>query len=178
MQVHGNFDIVANNGTVLNIRVPNVTTNFNKVREFNTTAGHPCPTEEQRNIVVDRPQRVNLRLKLIKEEVSELEESVQQNNFTEIKDALGDILYVVYGMGLEFGIDLDNVFSLIHESNMTKFCKTEEEAQKTVEWYKENEKRYKSPTYRKAEGCEYWVVYNADDDKILKSINYHPVDLN
>lgn len=69
-------------------------------------------------------------------------------------------------------------FNLVHESNMTKFCKTEEEAQETVEWYKLNEKRYKEPSYRKAEDGDYWIVYNAENGKVLKSTKYKPVKFN
>lgn len=50
-------------------------------------------------------------------------------------DALSDILYVTYGAGSSLGLDLDKAFSLVHESNMSKLCKSPEEAEKTVEWY-------------------------------------------
>lgn len=53
---------------------------------------------------------------------------------------------------------------------MTKFCNTEQEAIDTVQWYKENERRYDSPTYRKSPDGEHWVVYNKSNDKALKSI--------
>ena len=47
---------------------------------------------------------------------------------------VGDILYVTYGAGSSFGLDMDKAFSLIHDSNMSKLCKTEAEALETVEW--------------------------------------------
>ena len=71
--------------------------------------------------------------------------------------------------------DFPKTFSLIHDSNMTKLCKTEEEAIQTVEWYKANENRYDSPTYRLSDDKKYYVVYNKSTGKILKSINYSPV---
>ena len=59
---------------------------------------------------------------------------------------------------------------------MKKFCRTEEEAIETVKWYKENETRYDSPTYRKSPDGIHWVVYNESNDKALKSINYLPAN--
>ena len=106
---------------------------------------------------------------------SELKDAIKERDFTEVIDALGDILYVVYGAGTSFGIDLDKAFSLIHDSNMTKLCKTEEEAVQTVEWYKANESRYDTPAYRLSDDKKYYVVYNKSTGKILKSINYSPV---
>ena len=52
-------------------------------------------------------------------------------------DALADILYVVYGAGASFGIDLDKAFDIVHRSNMSKLCQTEEDAIETVRIYKE-----------------------------------------
>lgn len=150
-------------------------TNFNKVKDFCICGNHPIYDQNQTNIFDDKPDRVNLRLKLIQEETKELEQAIKEKNFTEVIDALSDILYVVYGAGHEFGIDLDKTFNLVHESNMTKFCKTEEEAIDTVRWYKENETRYKKPSYRKSSNGVHYIVFDAETDKILKSINYSPV---
>jgi hypothetical protein len=95
-------------------------------------------------------------------------------------DALADILYVVYGMGVSIGMNLDKAFSIVHDSNMSKLCKDETEAQKTVEWYQDQFKQeklsYDSPGYRKSTCGDYWVVFNESTGKILKSINYHQVD--
>jgi predicted HAD superfamily Cof-like phosphohydrolase len=150
-------------------------TNFEKVTDFCKCAGHSVHTEHQLNIFDEHPEVVDLRLKLIQEEVGELEQAIKDKNFTEVIDALSDILYVVYGAGCSMGINLDKTFNLVHESNMTKFCKTEQEAQETVEWYKLNEKRYKEPSYRKSEDGEHWIVFNAENGKILKSCEYKPV---
>ena len=61
-----------------------------------------------------------LRLDLINEEVQELRDGLGKNSMLEIADALTDILYVVYGAGHAFGIDLDECFNEVHRSNMTK----------------------------------------------------------
>lgn len=61
-----------------------------------------------------------LRLDLIEEEVQELRDGLGNQDLLEIADALTDILYVVYGAGHAFGIDLDDCFNEVHRSNMTK----------------------------------------------------------
>ncbi len=71
-------------------------------------------------------------------------------------------------MGSLFGVDIDACFKEVHRSNMTKICKTEEEARKTVENYQNNPKNIYDPAYRYHE--PYWVVYNKKDLKIIKSM--------
>ena len=61
-----------------------------------------------------------LRLDLIQEEVDELQEAIEKKDIVEIADALTDILYVTYGAGHAFGIDLDTCFTEVHRSNMSK----------------------------------------------------------
>merc|ERR1712228_979566 len=112
------------------------------------------------------PKTVDLRLKLIQEEVQELAEAMGNKDIVETIDALGDILYVVYGAGGAFGIDLDEAFDWIHKSNMTKLCKTEPEAQETVQWYKDNctgpegKYPYDTPAYRLSPDGQYFVVFS------------------
>lgn len=83
-------------------------------------------------------------------------------------------------MGVSIGMDLDKAFDIVHSSNMSKLCKDEAEAQKTVEWYEQQHKDgklpYDSAAYRKSTCGDYWVVFNKSTGKILKSINYHVVD--
>tara|TARA_A100001011_G_C14264821_1_gene824174 strand:+ start:379 stop:729 length:351 start_codon:yes stop_codon:yes gene_type:complete len=66
---------------------------------------------------------IKLRIDLIKEELSELEVAIKENNLIEIADALTDILYVTYGAGHAFGIDLDKCFEEVQKSNMSKLDK-------------------------------------------------------
>ena len=150
--------------------------NYQKVIDFHKCTGHPCNETLQKYYVLEKPERVKFRVGLIKEELQELEDAVKENNTKEIIDALSDILYVTYGMGIEMGIDLDKSFDIVHNSNMTKFCKTEQDAIDTVEWYKENDIRYDSPCYKKSPDGKHWVVYNKSNDKALKSIKYTPAN--
>jgi predicted HAD superfamily Cof-like phosphohydrolase len=152
--------------------------NFEKVLDFNKSFGIQIFNKIQKNITKDDPKLIKYRLSLICEEVEELEEAVKKHDYNEMVDALSDILYVVYGMGTSIGVNLDNAFDIVHESNMSKLCNTEEEAIKTVQWYKDNEKRYDSPNYRKSDDGTKWVVYNKSTKKILKSINYKKVNFN
>ena len=90
--------------------------NFLKVKMFMDTYGQEVKSKAEfpnKNIV-------NLRLNLIKEELEELQEAIKQEDLLEVADALTDILYVTYGAGHAFGIDLDNCFNEVQKSNMSK----------------------------------------------------------
>jgi len=154
----------------------NKRTNFEKVLDWNKTFDIETYEEPQKDIFCKNPELVNYRMNLIREEVGELEDAVKTHNMVETYDALSDILFVVYGMGASLGLDLDKGLHLVNESNMSKSCKTEEEAIKTVEWYKKNEERYDSPMYRKSKNGKYWIVYNKSTNKILKNVSWKTVN--
>lgn len=155
-----------------------MSTNFEKVAEFNTSFGSQrLEPSAQPTLFTDHSPLVQQRMDLIREEMRELEEAVTTHNMVETIDALADILYVVYGMGDAIGVDLNRAFQLVHDSNMSKICKTEQEAQETVHWYTNGNNVYDSPSYRKSPCGKYWVVFNKSTGKILKSILYTPVDL-
>ncbi len=91
-------------------------TNFEKVRLFMKTYG-----QEVKNKAGFSDAKTNkLRIDLIKEELEELTEAMQDENLLEVADALTDILYVTYGAGHSFGIDLDKCFEEVQNSNMSK----------------------------------------------------------
>ena len=159
--------------------------NFDKVVDFNKTFGVTVHDNPQQNIFIEDPKLVDLRMKLIIEEVEELKEAVNNHDMKETIDALSDILYVVYGAGASFGIDLDKTFDMVHESNMSKVCKNEDEADKTVQWYKDNSESYNKKNPAQAPVDPAWriingkyVVYNKLTCKVLKSVNYNPVNFN
>ncbi len=157
--------------------------NFDKVVDFNKTFGVTVHETPQQDVYTKDPKLVDLRLKLIVEEVEELQEAIKNHDMKETIDALSDILYVVYGAGASFGIDLNKTFDMVHESNMSKVCKNEEEANATVQWYKDNSDSYnkKNPAQAPVDPSwriinEKYVVYNRLTGKVLKSINYNAVD--
>ena len=91
-------------------------TNFESVKKFMQTFG-----QEVRTKASFPKDKINkLRIDLIKEELSELEEAIEKQDIKEVADALTDILYVTYGAGHAFGIDLDKCFAEVQNSNMSK----------------------------------------------------------
>ena len=90
--------------------------NFNKVGTFMKTFGQEVKTEPSFST-----EKINkLRIDLIKEELQELTEAINNKDLLEVADALTDILYVTYGAGHAFGIDLDKCFEEVQNSNMSK----------------------------------------------------------
>ena len=113
--------------------------NFSKVGIFMKTFGQE---------VKDKPsfstEKINkLRIDLIKEELDELSEAMKNNDLLEVADALTDILYVTYGAGHAFGINLDKCFEEVQNSNMSKL----DENGKPI--YNEAGKVMKGPNYFK-----------------------------
>tara|TARA_B100001939_G_scaffold311362_1_gene293861 strand:- start:1470 stop:1841 length:372 start_codon:yes stop_codon:yes gene_type:complete len=91
-------------------------TNFEKVKTFMQTFGQEVKT----NPSFSTDKINDLRYNLIKEELSELKEAMNNKDLLEVADALTDILYVTYGAGIAFGIDLDKCFDEVQNSNMSK----------------------------------------------------------
>ncbi len=91
-------------------------TNFQKVGIFMKTFG-----QEVKNKAELGDEKLNqLRISLINEELDELKTAIKDNNILEVADALTDILYVTYGAGHSFGVDLDKCFDEVQKSNMSK----------------------------------------------------------
>ena len=91
-------------------------TNFELAGDFMNAFGQEVLTEP----TLPSPELAKLRLELIREEVEELNVGIEGMDIVEIADALTDILYVVYGAGHSFGIDLDECYHEVHRSNMSK----------------------------------------------------------
>ena len=90
--------------------------NFNKVKIFMETFG-----QEVKNKPSFSSEKINdLRYELIREELDEFKEALKNKDILEVADALTDILYVTYGAGHAFGIDLDMCFEEVQQSNMSK----------------------------------------------------------
>ena len=111
--------------------------NFLKVKDFMQNFGQDVLTKPK----FPDKKIVKLRLDLIKEELNELEEAIKNNDLLEVADALTDILYVTYGAGHAFGIDLDGCFDEVQKSNMSKL----DENGKPI--YNANGKVLKGPNY-------------------------------
>ena len=114
-------------------------TNFDKVGEFMKTFG-----QEVKNKPSFSNNKINeLRVSLIQEELDELKEAMNNKDLLEVADALTDLLYVTYGAGHAFGIDLDKCFDEVQNSNMSKL----DENGKPI--YNEFGKVMKGPNYFK-----------------------------
>jgi len=90
--------------------------NFEDVRIFMKTYGQEVKTKP----MIPKESVVQLRYKLIKEELDELQKAIEGKDLLEVADALTDILYVTYGAGHAFGINLDKCFAEVQQSNMSK----------------------------------------------------------
>ena len=113
--------------------------NFNKVGTFMKTFDQEVKTKPSFS-----SDKINkLRIDLIKEELDELQEAMKNNDLLEVADALTDILYVTYGAGHAFGIDLDKCFDEVQNSNMSKL----DENNKPI--YNDAGKVMKGPNYFK-----------------------------
>jgi len=111
--------------------------NFEDVKKFMETFGQIVRTKPQ--FPDDKTMR--LRFDLIQEELNELETAMKTKNLKEIADALTDILYVTYGAGYAYGIDLDKCFKEVQRANMSKLGKDGKPI------YNENGKVMKGPDY-------------------------------
>ena len=113
--------------------------NFNKVGTFMKTFSQEVKTKP--SLSSDKINK--LRIDLIKEELEELQEAMKNNDLLEVADALTDILYVTYGAGHAFGIDLDKCFDEVQNSNMSKLGENGEPI------YNDSGKVMKGPNYFK-----------------------------
>ena len=114
-------------------------TNFESVKKFMETFGQEI--KEKASFPNDKI--ISLRYDLIKEELDELKEAIENKDIKEVADALTDILYVTYGAGHAFGINLDRCFEEVQNSNMSKLGSDGKPI------YNENGKVMKGPHYFK-----------------------------
>src|SRR5699024_4923597 len=126
------------------------------------------------NYIAGGMTEFDLQMKLILEELKELENAHNSNNRVEVLDALADTLYVVFGMVNRFNADnvIEEAFERVHKSNMSKFCTSYEEALKTIDKYRNEgiDARMRNNGGKK-------VVVRDEDGKVLKSVNYKRVYL-
>src|SRR5580692_2068657 len=141
------------------------TNSLNQVAEFHTTFKHPIKPEP----VIPAIERCNLRIELLAEELKELQQAVNDNDLVEVADALCDLQYVLSGAILEFGLGekFKELFDEVHRSNMSKACKSVEEADLTINHYKNTAST--ESYHKEIDGL--YLIYRTADNKTLKSIN-------
>jgi predicted HAD superfamily Cof-like phosphohydrolase len=144
---------------------------LNLVADFHRTFKHPILTAP----AIPDENRCKLRVALLAEELKELEVAILNKDMVEIADAFCDLQYVLSGAILEFGLGekFKALFEEVQRSNMSKACKTEAEAIKTVQFYLDKDG---TECYYKQEDGK-WLVYRRQDNKTIKSVGYSPADL-
>ena len=143
---------------------------INNVEQFHRTFSQPVLETPQ----IPAEKRCKLRVSLLQEELNEFKEAIQENDLVEVADALCDIMYVLSGAIIEFGMKdkFDELFNEVQRSNMSKACATMEEAEATVAHY---QKLGTNSQIKPSNGK--FNVYREGDQKVLKSVNYSPADL-
>ena len=141
------------------------------VEEFHRTFSAPVLETPQ----IPSKERCDLRINLMQEELDEIKVAIENNDFVEISDGLCDLMYVLVGSILEFGLKdkFNELFNEVHESNMSKACLSEKEASETVTYYKSKDGT--EAHYQEIDGK--WLVFRDSDNKVLKSINYTPANI-
>lgn len=137
---------------------------------FHETFKHPVLPAP----AIPEQTRCDLRIALLAEELRELQEGVDNKDIVEIADALCDLQYVLSGAILEFGLGekFKSLFDEVQRSNMSKACKSLEEAKATVLHYELKG----TASFYEQEGDVY-LVFREGDRKTLKSVGYSPADL-
>lgn len=121
------------------------------------------------------PDRCELRVSLLQEELNELKAAIAANDLVECADALADLQYVLSGAVLEFGLHrcFKAIFDEVQRSNMSKACATRSEAEDTAAHYKK--KQGVESEIQEVSGQ--FLVYRLPDKKVLKSVKYSPAQL-
>ena len=143
---------------------------LNQVAEFHRTFNAPILDTPQ----IPSKERCELRVSLLQEELNELQQAIADKDIVEIADALCDLQYVLSGAVLEFGLGAKFVelFNEVQRSNMSKACSTQQEADETIEFYKEKGQ----DAYSEVSGDKI-NVHRTSDNKVLKNKYYSPADL-
>lgn len=144
---------------------------LNEVAKFHETFGMPILEEP----AVPSAERCALRVNLLQEELDELKEALAEKDIVEVADALCDLQYVLSGAILEFGLakKFKSLFDEVQRSNMSKTCKSMEEAKATLAHYKKE----KGTEGRIVQREDLYLVYRLKDGKVLKSVEYSPADI-
>ena len=143
---------------------------LNQVAEFHRTFNAPILDTPQ----IPSKERCELRVSILQEELNELQQAIADNDIVEIADALCDLQYVLSGAVLEFGLGekFVELFNEVQRSNMSKACSTQQEADETIEFYKEKGQ----DAYSEVSGDKI-NVHRTSDNKVLKNKYYSPADL-
>jgi len=149
-------------------------TALTSVAAFHVLFGAPIVEDGPR---IPAPERSQLRVSLLQEELNELSQAIKDSDLVECADALADLQYVLSGAVLEFGLHhcFKSIFDEVQRSNLSKACSTREEAEATVEHYKG--RGVAAAEIRECGEAGELVVLRVPDKKVLKSVQYSPPQL-
>ena len=147
-------------------------TSINLVREFNEVFGVLIAFKPEMPTI----DRVDFRVNFIKEEAEETKKAWIEDDLVEFADGLGDIQYVLDGFFLEAGLadKKDAIMAEIHRSNMSKACRSLDEAKETQ---RVRQLEFPNEIILYKARYDYYIVYREADNKVLKSINYSKPNL-
>jgi predicted HAD superfamily Cof-like phosphohydrolase len=135
-------------------------------KHFHDVFGHPVVEEPK----IPTEDRWMLRIKLLREEIQEMEDALKEGNLVEVADAAADAGFILGGTIHEFGLGkkFPEIFSEVYRSNMSKMCNTEQEAQDTINSYTQ---KGIATSYRN-NGHGGFVVTRDQDNKVLKYVGW------
>jgi predicted HAD superfamily Cof-like phosphohydrolase len=144
---------------------------LNQVAAFHRTFQAPILDSPQ----IPDTQRATLRYNLLAEELQEFKDAIEAQDIVAAADALCDLQYVLAGAVLEFGLGekFVELFNEVQRSNMSKACTTREQAEATVNYYFQKDGTEAHIQPRDGQ----FLVFRTADNKVLKSIDYSPADL-
>jgi predicted HAD superfamily Cof-like phosphohydrolase len=176
------FQNIKNNQTETKTKIDLLDLIFGQFKKLTERISLQILTLKSENSILT--ERISLQILTLRSENSILTECCNLNNKEWIQ-ALHDLIIYVYNFQVVAKYNSDKIFTLVHDSNMTKLCKTEIEAIQTVQKYQQEFENKKSPYdspyyYQLTDGTYsgYYIVKNKSTGKALKSINYTEVKLN
>jgi predicted HAD superfamily Cof-like phosphohydrolase len=166
------------NKQLLNENLDKKTLEFDSLNEnsFDLIKPTIISNESKFEELVEKLKYLLLELQNQTEDIIREHEIFDKNIISKYSNILDEIIYLVFKISDYLSLNIYELFVIVHKSNMTKICPDLDTAIKTVEWYKLNELRYPSPNFREIEynNKKYWVIYDEQTNKILKSIDYYP----
>lgn len=146
--------------------------NYERVRSFCALRG--LLTKGQPRVAIFKDaELVEALLTFVADAVSAFHAALAEADFEATVEVLGLLLFRVYVVGVHLDVDMDKAFAIVHRSNMSKLCKTEEVAKASVAKYSAQwaagTGKYDVTAYRRSEDGVHWVVYHATSSKVLKS---------
>jgi predicted HAD superfamily Cof-like phosphohydrolase len=149
-------------------------TEYEKVGTSFSESGMTVFTKPNKNVFDDLTD-LNKKMVVINDNMVLLQKAIDNDNLTDFGNVLTVLLYTVYEISYCIGINFDDCFAIVHNSNMSKGCSTEDEAKESVQYILLTKKEY-TPSYKLSNDNKYYIIYDTVSGKILKNKYYTTVD--